>query len=332
MAIGGHHHELSAHSQRHLSKVLLKSLLDAITHDPGSRPEAVVVPLLRTHASIISGSGPDAATTLMAIPSDPRSTMSNEEWRINAQLRLGLPLASYHAQPHAPCPHGCRHPQTNESIKVRWGWHLVTNCQRANQGKKSHKDVESILIHYFNTYTHITATKAKPFANSNMQADILLSGITTIDNPDGKDVHIDVTSTNPMGTSNQDLMNRYRPARQPDPSEHDGRNNTLVSAVWAESKKHAKYDNLCAAAGTTFSPFALETMGAHGASTKTVYYLFTKHLRDSGVPGEALKRKLKKDISFALRRGTIAQVTTALDAAQRAAEAELAVNEVGLAW
>jgi hypothetical protein len=51
------------------------------------------------------------------------------------------------------------------------------------------------------------------------------------------------------------------------------------------------------------------------------------------VPGEALKRKLKKDISFALRRGTIAQVTTiALDAAQRAAEAELTVNEVGLAW
>jgi hypothetical protein len=37
-------------------------------------------------------------------------------------------------------------------------------------------------------------------------------------------------------------------------------------------------------------------------------------------------------ISFALRRGTIAQVTTALDAAQRAAEAELTVNEVGLAW
>jgi hypothetical protein len=40
--------------------------------------------------------------------------------------------------------------------------------------------------------------------------------------------------------------------------------------------------------------------------------------------------KLKKDISFALRRGTIAQVTTALDAAQRAAEdEELALNEAG---
>ncbi len=38
---------------------------------------------------------------------------------------------------------------------------------------------------------------------------------------------------------------------------------------------------------------------------------------------------MSKDVSFALRRGTIAQVTTALDAAQRAAEEELAVNEVG---
>ena len=39
--------------------------------------------------------------------------------------------------------------------------------------------------------------------------------------------------------------------------------------------------------------------------------------------------KLKKDISFALRRGTIAQVTTVLDAAQRAVEDELALNEAG---
>jgi hypothetical protein len=50
--------------------------------------------------------------TFTGIPSDPRSTITNEEWRINAQLRLGLPLASYHNQPHAPCPHGCKHPQT----------------------------------------------------------------------------------------------------------------------------------------------------------------------------------------------------------------------------
>ena len=60
-----------------------------------------------------------------------------------------------------------------------------------------------------------------------------------------------------------------------------------------------------------------------------MYLLFTKQMRDSGLPADVLVGKLKKDISFALRRGTIAQVTTALDAAQRAAEDELALNEAG---
>jgi hypothetical protein len=120
---------------------------------------------------------------------------------------------------------------------LRYGWHLVTDCRKANQGKKSHKDVESILIHYFNTYTHITATKAKPFPNGQV-ADILLSGITTIDNPTAKNWHIDVTSTNPMGATNQDLKNRNALGRQPNPSEHDPRNNILVSAAWAEAHKH----------------------------------------------------------------------------------------------
>jgi hypothetical protein len=53
------------------------------------------------------------------------------------------------------------------------------------------------------------------------------------------------------------------------------------------------------------SPFALETTGGHGASTATVYLLFAKQLRDSGLPADVLVGKLKKDISFALRRGTI---------------------------
>ncbi len=41
-----------------------------------------------------------------------------------------------------------------------------------------------------------------------MQADILLSGITTIDNPTARDWHIDVTSTNPMGATNQEFKAR----------------------------------------------------------------------------------------------------------------------------
>ncbi len=49
-------------------------------------------------------------------------------------------------------------------------------------------------------------------------------------------------------------------------------------------------------------------------STESVYLLF---VRDSGLPKDVLVGKLKKDVSFALRRGMIAQVPTALDAAQR---------------
>jgi hypothetical protein len=44
---------------------------------------------------------------------------------------------------------------------------------------------------------------------------------------------------------------------------------------------------------------------------------------NSDLPADVLEGKLKKDMSFALRRGTIAQVTTALDAAQRAIEDEV---------
>jgi hypothetical protein len=43
-----------------------------------------------------------------------------------------------------------------------------------------------------------------------------------------------------MGETNQDLKDRLRRVRQPGPSEHDDRNNTLVCAVWAEIKKHVK--------------------------------------------------------------------------------------------
>jgi hypothetical protein len=50
-------------------------------------------------------------------------------------------------------------------------------------------------------------------------------------------------------------------------------------------------------------------MGGHGASTATVNFLFAEQLRDSGLPADVLVNKFKKNVSFALRRGTIAQVT-----------------------
>ena len=117
-----------------------------------------------------------------------------------------------------------------------------------------------------------------------------------------------------MGVNNEEFINRAALGHQPGPGEHEPRNDVLTSAKRAEKLNHDKYDAICAATGSHFSPFALETTGGHGTSTATVYLLFAKQLRDSGLPADVLVGKLKKDISFALRRGTIAQVTThALD-------------------
>ena len=106
------------------------------------------------------------------------------------------------------------------------------------------------------------------------------------------------------------MINRAALVHQPGPGEHDPRNDVLTSAKRAEERKHTKYDAICAATGSVFSPFALETTGGHGSSTASVYFLFKKHMRDSGLPADVLLGKFKRDVSFALRRGTIAQVTT----------------------
>ena len=58
--------------------------------------------------------------------------------------------------------------------------------------------------------------------------------------------------------------------------EHDPRNDVLTSAKRAEDLKHRKCDP-SARQRVHCSPFAHETTGGgHGASTATVYFLFTK--------------------------------------------------------
>jgi hypothetical protein len=116
---------------------------------------------------------------------------------------------------------------------------LVTDCLKANQGK-NRKRTSATIIHHFNTYTNIKATKANPFPDGK-QADILLSGITSIDNPTARrNWHLDVTSTNPMGVTNQELINRADLGHQPGPGEHDPRNDVLTSAKRAEERTHTK--------------------------------------------------------------------------------------------
>jgi hypothetical protein len=97
-----------------------------------------------------------------------------------------------------------------------------------------------------------------------------------------------------MGVTNQEFINRAALNHQPGPGEHDPRNDVLTGAKRAEEAKHIKYDATCAATGSHLSPFALETTGGHGASTATVYFLFAKQLRDSGLPADVVVGKLNK--------------------------------------
>ena len=63
-------HVLSAHSQRHTPNVIRKLLLDRTSNHPEAMDVKVVLPFVRTHASIIAVSAPNAAMTFTGIPSD----------------------------------------------------------------------------------------------------------------------------------------------------------------------------------------------------------------------------------------------------------------------
>ncbi len=130
--------------------------------------------------------------------------------------------------------------------------------------RPSSSGVEATIIHHFNTYTSITATKAKPFPKG--KADILSNIRGTIYNPTARNWLLEWGFTN----QNQEFINRAALGHKPGPEEHDPRNDVLSNAKRAEERKHAKYDAICAATGSIFSPFALETTGGHGASTASV--------------------------------------------------------------
>ena len=54
----------------------------------------------------------------------------------------------------------------------------------------------------------------------------------------------------------KEFINRAALNHQPGPGDHDPRNDVLTRAKRAEEAKHLKYDAICAATGSIFSPFA----------------------------------------------------------------------------
>jgi hypothetical protein len=90
---------------------------------------------------------------------------------------------------------------------------------------------------------------------------------------------------------------------------HKPRNDVLTSAARAEERKHTKYDAICAATGSRSKRRRARCL-LHHESLASVYHSYLLFQRASALPKDVLLGKLAKDISFALRRGTIAQVTT----------------------
>ena len=86
----------------------------------------------------------------------------------------------------------------------------------------------------------------------------------------------------------------------------------LTSAARAEERNHAEYDASARQRGLsslTFRARREDGRARHGASTASMSSILAKQLRDSGLPADVLVGKPEKDLSFSLRRGTIAQVT-----------------------
>jgi hypothetical protein len=64
-------------------------------------------------------------------------------------------------------------------------------------------------------------------------------------------------SSNPVGVTNQEFINRAALNHQPGPGQDVPSNDDLAIAKRAEDFKHDKYDTICAARGSHLSPFAL---------------------------------------------------------------------------
>ena len=173
---------------------------------------------------------------------------------------------------------------------------------------------------------------AKPFPDGK-QADIPFSGITTIDDPAARNWHL--TSRPPTS------WRGYQPVKSSSAKLRSAIRRAQKCTTLIMMSSPAQYGWRPAGAPSTW-PLSgdgdvLSAVRARfGGRARGLYqggvFLFTKHMRDLGLPPDDLEGKFNKDISFALRRGTIAQLTTALDAAQRAAEDEQpALNETGWA-
>ena len=217
----------------------------------------------------------------------PACTGIPEKWRINAQLRPGIPLAG-----QLPQSTVCTVPawlQAPPDEGARRGAVRLPPCDRLPRGKPGQEvahgrrgDNHPLLQHLHEH--HGDQGRALPGRQANRHPPLWRYHHRQ---PGGPKLLLDVTSTNRMGVTNQEFINHASLGHQPGPEEHDPPNDALTSAMRAEERKHVKYDAICAATGSILSPFALETMGGHGATIVGVLPLLQAVARLGSAGGRA---------------------------------------------
>jgi hypothetical protein len=113
----------------------------------------------------------------------------------------------------------------------------------------------------------------------------------------------------PSRVTNQEFINRAALGQQPGPEEEDPRNDVLTSAERAEERKHASTPSARQRGLSSQLLRSRRRAGTVLLPRRCTYELPLHQAiarRESGLQADVLVGKLKKDISFALRRGTIA--------------------------
>jgi hypothetical protein len=291
--------------------------------DPSAGP-LTQAQAIRRHQSLITASAPGAWLTLSSIPKDHNSTLDNFAFTTDNEIRLFLPLAlaKSGAYKSGRCNHCKITLENGRQIgqPLQHGYHLLTGCKHVNQGKAAHRNIEGTIKAYFTKFSSASArTVSKNLPGTNRKPDVLLSNLNGSDN---KDVYLDVSTTNPYGKTNQTKSNSHRRGSQPSddlvPCESH-----LTSAATRETQKISKYRLLCARlpVPSIFYPFVLETTGGFGISTKATVALLAQNVRDSSdIDPKIVISMFKRDIAFALRRGTARQLRVVNDAALDAIE------------
>ncbi len=127
-------------------------------------------------------------------------------------------------------------------------------------------------------------------------------------------------STNPMRGNNHEFIRRAELGRQPGPAcQGSTRTPATTSSPAQSARRHSSTPNTTPSAreqGRLCHLSLSRRRAGTGLASSTMRALRRCTIgtcsspSDSGLPADVLLGKFKKDVSFALRRGTIAQVTT----------------------